>query len=378
VRPLATALRIFALACATSVVLADVAGGSAGGGARPVGTESRTLASGGRAGYCSTLAWKHTGWRALVFRGSINRELLAGNVLYMAGVSVIGGKHRHLVSAVDVRTGTVLPFAPNVPLEGVVVGMAVSPTTFYIAFSFVGPDQSQNDVLAYDRRTGARVTTFKVTDFQDGWLRGIEYARGSVILVGYPQTGPGLAAYDPVTGARRWGVTNQYPNTSMVTDGSRLYVGIGGGNGVPPAQAYDAATGDVVTTWGASLSRTALTSFTFGGVDARIVVGSSLAPTGPLVLSTSTGAYVKLPHLPSKTVSILSTTGRAILARVGNNFISHPVVLNSTGRIIGSDCKGWPVALRDSRHLLVGHVRSTTTSSLLMVGPRKHHKHHHG
>jgi hypothetical protein len=243
----------------------------------------------------------------------------------------------------------------------------------------VGPKQ----IDAFDRRTGAPIAGFAVPDFLDGALSAMVFAAGHVVIAGGPSFGPGptLGAYDAVTGAPIWRDELGWTATTMVTDGSRLYLGVRPDADQRLAVAFDAATGQPIADWGAGLAKSRNQSKVVGVDPSRVFVATadSRGRPKPVALSRTQGAPSSLPRLPSNTVELLSGTGRTILGRIRVPTHSGPLinigaVFDAKGKLIGTVCSFYQVLAQvDDRHLLAYRTLSDQRSQRIyqLVRPRR-------
>ena len=146
------------------------------------------------------LEWQPDGRLSVSLPGFVGVTARDGNTLYVAA-----GSSGNAISAIDLRTGRRLPFRAATPSGTQARHLAVSPTAVYaIAHRF---EDSTDAILAFDRRTGARLAGFNVADFGDGSvIYSVTYVHGTVVLSGAPPLGDGtgLGAFDPATGAPVW------------------------------------------------------------------------------------------------------------------------------------------------------------------------------
>jgi hypothetical protein len=316
------------------------------------------------------LEWKRSARAPLTARdGPSLPYLRAGNTLFLSGVTAIGGARRHGLAAMDVRTGKPLAFDPVLPARRFIAGLAASPTAVYVAHGAledgpVGPKAIQ----AFDRRTGAPLAAFAPPDFLDGELSAMVFAAGSVVIAGAPSFGPGptLGAYDAATGAPIWRDELGWMATSMVTDGSRLYVGVRPEADQHLAVAFDAATGQPIADWGAALAKSKYESKVAGVDRLRVFVATADSRGRPkaIALSRAQGAQASLPRLPSNALELLSGTGRTILGRIRVPTHSGPLinigaVFDAKGKLIGTVCSLYQVLAQiDDRHLIATQTLS--------------------
>jgi hypothetical protein len=261
------------------------------------------------------LEWKPDGRLSVALPGFVGATARDGNTLYVAA-----GSSGNAISAIDLRTGRRLAFRAATPSGTQARHLAVSPTAVYaISHRF---DDSTDAILAFDRRTGARLAAFNVTDFADGVIYSVTYVHGTVVLSGAPPVGDGtgLGAFDPATGAPVWRRTLSelgFEIRNVVTDGARLYV-------KEPTHlmaAFDAATGARIPDWGAAIRPGAYPGSFLDvvGLDATRVYGVTVKGeassfTHRVVVARSDGHPVSLPHLPAAALALRSGTSRTIPA----------------------------------------------------------------
>lgn len=311
------------------------------------------------------LEWKPSGRAPLRVRGPISLPWArTGNTLIVSGISSIDGRLRHGLAAIDMRTVRALPFDPVIPANRLFSGLAASPSAVYLGFgTFDDGNTGPKELEAFDLRTSAELPAFNPPDFRDGLLGGMAYANSRLIMAGAPPVGAGvnLGAYDPVTGAPMWRNQLDWSVHSLVTDGSRVFVGEDSETPHNRAvTAFDAATGAAIPGWGATLPARRVRSTVLGLDPARVFVftGSRGRP-GLLVVSKSDGRPARLRRLPSNAVELLSGTGRTLLGRIrvrprgGGPRILIGAVFDSTGKLIGAVCSRYQVLAQvDDRHLL--------------------------
>jgi hypothetical protein len=331
------------------------------------------------------LAWKRSARTPLTARdGPSLPYLRAGNTVFLSGVTALGGARRHGLAAMDLRTGRPLAFDPVLPARRFIAGLAASATAVFVAHGAledgpVGPKAIQ----AFDRRTGAPLAAFAPPDFLDGELSAMVFAAGHVVIAGSPPFGPGptLGAYDAATGAPIWRDELGWTATSMVSDGSRLYIGVRPEADQRLALAFDAATGQPIAGWGATLAKSKYESKVAGVDPSRVFVATadSRGRPKPIALSRAQGAQAPLPRLPSNAVALLSGTGRTILGRIRVPTHSGPrinigAVFDTKGNLVGTVCSFYQVLAQvDDRHLLAYQTLSDQRSQRIyqLVRPRR-------
>jgi hypothetical protein len=254
--------------------------------------------------------------------------------------------------------------------------LAVSPTAVYaISHRF---DDSTDAILAFDRRSGARLAAFNVTDFADGVIYSVTYVHETVVLSGAPPVGDGtgLGAFDPATGAPVWRRTLSelgFEIRNVVTDGARLYV-------KEPTHlmaAFDAATGAHIPDWGAAIRPGAYPGSFLDvvGLDATRVYGVTVKGEASsfshrVVVARSDGRPVSLPHLPAAALALRSGTSRTILGNLRTRKTLIDAVFDPTGRLIGTVCSFYRViAQRDDRRLIATKEGPTSTRIIELARP---------
>jgi hypothetical protein len=332
------------------------------------------------------LEWKPTGWAPLRTRGLPGIPVArTGSTLILSSVTSIDGRRRHGLAAVNMRTGRVLPFDPDIPSGRFFIEMAASPTTVYVGVgTFDEGREGLKEIKAFDLRTGAPLPAFAPPDFVDGLLGGMVFAGGRLIMAGAPPFGAGtnLGAYDPTTGAPVWSDQLDWSPRSLVTDGTRLFVGeeppVPDSHGI---KAYEVATGAAIPGWGATLpARTART--TVFGVDATHVFAftGSRQRAEMLTVSQSDGRRASLRRLPSNAVELREGTRRTIYGRIrvqprgGGPKLIIGAVFDTTGKLIGTVCSRYQVLAQiDDRHLLASETLSDQRSARIveLVRPRR-------
>jgi outer membrane protein assembly factor BamB len=311
------------------------------------------------------LEFKPSGRAPLRVRGPISLPWArTGNTLIVSGITSIDGRRRHGLAAIDMRRLRALPFDPVIPANRLFSGLAASAGAVYLAYgTFEDGDTGPKELKAFDLRTGAELGGFAPPDFRDGLLGAMAYANGRLFMAGAPAVGAGvnLGAYDPVTGAPIWRDQLDWPVHSLVTDGSRVFVGEDSetpdNRGVT---AFDAATGAAIGGWGATLPQRRIRSTVLGLDPSRVFVFSgSRARPELLVVAKSDGHAVRLPRLPSNAVELLSGTERTLLGRIrvqprgGGPRILIGAVFDTSGRLVGTVCSRYQVLAQvDDRHLL--------------------------
>jgi outer membrane protein assembly factor BamB len=331
------------------------------------------------------LEWKPSGRAPLRTRGLISLPWVrTGNTLIVSGITAIDGKRRHGLAAIDMRRLRALPFDPAIPANQLFSGLAASPSAVYLAYgTFEDGDTGPKELKAFDLRTGAELPGFAPPDFRDGLLGAMAYAGGRLFMAGAPPVGAGvnLGAYDPVTGAPIWRDQLDWPVHSLVTDGTRVFLGEDSetpdNRGVA---AFDAATGIAVPGWGATLPGRRVRSTALGLDPSRVFVftGSTSRPE-LMVVSQSDGRRLRLPRLPSNAVELLSGTRRTLLGRIrvrprgGGPRILIGAVFDTTGKLIGTVCSRYQVLAQvDDRHLLAYDTAGQTSNRIYeLVRPRR-------
>jgi outer membrane protein assembly factor BamB len=377
-----------AVAAVAGAVAAAVAPGSDHADARAsqrIAASSGSCSVAGRASPgAGRLEWKRGTRAPLTARGISLPILRAGNTLFISGVTSIDGQRRHGLAAIDLRTGRPLLFDPTLPANAFIAGIAVSKHTVWVAHGLLedGP-AGPKEIVALDRISGARIGNFAVADFHDGVVSGMAFAAGRVVIAGAPSFGPGptLGAYDADSGAPVWRDELGWAATSMVTDGSRLYLGVRPEADQRLAVAFDAATGQPIADWGAGLAKSKYESKVVGVDPSRVFVATadSRGRPKPIALSRAQGAQVSLPRLPSNALELLSGTGRTILGRIRVPTHSGPpinigAVFDTRGKLVGTVCSFYQVLAQvDDRHLLAYRSLSDQRSQLIyqLVRPRR-------
>ena len=166
--------------------------------------------------------------------GKVNVIVISGNTAYLGGAftamrpagSTTGGTTRNHAAAVDLSTGALLPWNPNV--NNAVNSLAVSGSTVYIGgvFSTVG-SSSRKNIAAVNATTGAVITGFKTANVNHG-----VYAiapSGSHLYIGgaFTTIGGAARAYaadvSPTSGALNAGfapvLDNQVRAITLTSDG---------------------------------------------------------------------------------------------------------------------------------------------------------------
>ena len=204
-----------------------------------------------------------TSWQA---NGIVTATVVSGNTIYLggkftamypSGSTGAGAVTRNHVAAIDLTTGELLPWDPNV--SGAVSAIAVDGSTVYLGgtFSKVGA-ASRKNLAAVDATTGAVEAGFKAPSLNGGVMAvavsgGELYAGGAFTTVGTTAR-PYAAEFDEATGAFRSGWTpmpdDQVRAIAVSLDGSRVILG---GNFVNLNGAPSIAIGAVDPTSGASL-----------------------------------------------------------------------------------------------------------------------------
>jgi hypothetical protein len=317
------------------------------------------------------LEWQPHGRLSVTLPGFVGATARDANTLYVAA-----GNSGNAISAIDLRTGRRLPFRAATPGGTQARHLAVSPTALYaLSHRF---DDSGDEILAFDRRTGARLAAFNVTDFADGVIYSVTYVHGTVVLSGAPPVGDGtgLGAFDPATGAPVWRRTlNEigFEIRNVVTDGARLYV-------KEPTHlmaAFDAATGAPIPDWGAAIRPGAYPGgfLDVVGLDATRVYGITVKGEASgfsrrVVVARSDGHPVSLPNLPAAAQALRSGTRRTILGNLLTRKTVIDAVFDTTGRLIGTVCSFYRViAQRDDRRLIAMKQGPTSTRIIELARP---------
>jgi hypothetical protein len=318
------------------------------------------------------LEWKPDGRLSVALPGFVGATARDGNALYVAA-----GSSGNAISAIDLRTGRRLAFRAATPSGTQARHLAVSPTALYaISHRF---DDSTDEILAFDRRRGARLAAFNVADFADGGvIYSVTYVHGTVVLSGAPPLGDGtgLGAFDPATGAPVWRRALSeigFEIRNVVTDGARLYTK------APDhlMAAFDAATGAPIPDWGAAIRPGDYPGSFMDvvGLDATRVYGVTLKGEGAsfshrVVVARSDGHPVSLPHLPAAALALRSGTSRTILGNMRTRKTVIDAVFGPTGRLIGTVCSFYRViAQRDDRRLIATKQGPTSTRIIELARP---------
>jgi hypothetical protein len=331
------------------------------------------------------LEWRPSGRAALRVRGPISLPYArTGGTLVVSGVTSIDGQRRHGLAAIDMRRLRALPFDPVIPGNRLFSGLAASPSAVFLAYgTFEDGDTGPKELKAFDLRAGAERPGFAPPDFRDGLMGGMAYANGRLFMAGAPPIGAGvnLGAYDPATGAPIWRDQLDWSVHSLVTDGTRVFLGeeseTPDNRGVA---AFDAATGAAVGGWGATLPSRSVRSTVLGLDPSHVFVftGTQARPE-LMVVSKSDGRRTRLRRLPSNAVELLSGTGRTLLGRIrvqprgGGPRILIGAVFDKTGKLIGTVCSRYQVlALVDDRHLVAFETVGQTGNRIVeLVRPRR-------
>jgi hypothetical protein len=331
------------------------------------------------------LEWKPSSRAPLRVRGPISLPYArTGDTLIVSGVTSINGQQRHGLAAIDMRRLRALPFDPVIPANRLFSGLAASPSAVYLAYgAFDDGNTGPKELKAFDLRTGAELPGFATPDFRDGLMGGMAYANGRLFMAGAPPIGAGvnLGAYDPVTGAPIWRDQLDWSVHSLVTDGTRVFLGEDSetpdNRGVA---AFDAATGAAIGGWGATLPSRSVRSTVLGLDPSRVFVftGSRSRPE-LMVVAKSDGRRARLRRLPSNAVELLSGTGRTLLGRIrvqprgGGPRILIGAVFDATGKLIGTVCSRYQVLAQvDDRHLVAFETVGQTGSRIVeLVRPRR-------
>lgn len=218
--------------------------------------------------------------------GTVLALLLSGTTLY------VGGRFTHNLLAYDVNTNLSTGFDPN--FNNSVTAMALSGTTLYVTGSFTGVNLP---VVTRNRAAAVNITTGTVLPFdpnlgsQSGNFGAIlNYAPGAV-FVGGPYTSyktvarRNIAAFDATTGiVTAFDANCDAEVLSLATNGTNIYAGgkfssINGGAVLRTSlAAFDPATGVVNSSFNANL--------TSSGVNAILLSGNTLYAGGNLGFQT--------------------------------------------------------------------------------------------
>jgi hypothetical protein len=353
-------------ACIALVVIGLAWAAPAAGAKSSCGVRGRPSPGAGK------LEWQPHGRLSVALPGFVGATARDGNTLYVAA-----GSSGNAISAIDLRTGRRLAFRAATPSGTQARHLAVSPTAVYaIANRF---EDSTDEILAFDRRTGARLAAFNVADFADGGvIYSVTYVHGTVVLSGAPPLGDGtgLGAFDPATGAPVWRRTLSelgFEIRNVVTDGARLYV-------KEPTHlmaAFDAATGAPIPEWGAAIRPGAYPGgfLDVVGLDASRVYGITVKGEASsfshrVVVARGDGHPVSLPHLPPNALALRSGTSRTILGNLRTRKTVIDAVFDTTGRLIGTVCSFYRViAQRDDRRLIATKQGPTSTRIIELARP---------
>jgi hypothetical protein len=164
---------------------------------------------------------------------SVSAVIATPTVLYVAGdFGSLGGKSRHVLAAVDARTGSVTGWEPSVSGENVTaLALDSSRSILYLAGDVSEVDGQQRDALAaINARTGA-VTAWDPRGFGDfSVLRvgpgGTVFAGGEIAFVGGARR-HGLASITRAGALTAWdpALEGTVRALALRPDNSRLYVG---------------------------------------------------------------------------------------------------------------------------------------------------------
>jgi putative pyrroloquinoline-quinone-binding quinoprotein/beta-propeller uncharacterized protein DUF5122 len=271
------------------------------------------------------------GWRVSVAssrgnRVSVSALARSGERLYVGGAfGLVGRLHRPGLAAVDVRTRTGAPtFRPGTYID--VQRLAVTRDRLLVARNHSYPVPG---VAALDLRTGAVDRSwnpgFKLIGDAGGFNavvvhRSRVFVAGSFRLSGLPRNG--LVALDARTGVpvRRW--APKPPNcpvcrgfaalSGLAVSDERVYVSgfFSRFDGVPRngVVALDPRTGAVDRRWTSARGSKQILALALAG--GRLYLGTM---SGLLALDAETGAAVRAPEVPFKTVFLLAPSGRRLL-----------------------------------------------------------------
>jgi hypothetical protein len=270
-------------------------------------------------------------WRVSVASSRGNRVSVSalaryGERLYVGGAfGLVGGLHRPGLAAVDVRTRTGAPaFRPGTYID--VQRLALTRDRLLVARNHSYPVPG---VAALDLRTGAPDRSwnpgFKLIGDAGGFNavvvhRSRVFVAGSFRLSGLPRNG--LVALDARTGVpdRHW--APRPPNcpvcrgfaalSGLAISDERVYVSgfFSRFDGVPRngVVALDPQTGAVDRRWTPARGSQQVLALALAG--GRLYLGTM---SGLLALDAETGAAVRAPEVPFKTVFLLVPSGRRLL-----------------------------------------------------------------
>jgi hypothetical protein len=314
----------------------------------------------------------------------ISDVLATRETVYVGGgFTTLGGKSRHLVAALDPRSGAVTDWEPNVTGDDVnALAMDDSQGTLYIGGDIVDVGGQRRDRLAgIDVRTGA-VTGWDPPVLGDVYLLsraagGAIFAGGKIVSVGAARRN-GLASLTPEGAITDWDpqLVGTVRALALSPDKSRLYVGGAFAPGDAPAQrnlaVVDLSTGSLrAFGGGTSLGVWAL---------AQTADGSKL-DIGGAFTSVAGKRRTRLAQLDARTGDLTAwNSGANDLVRsllltpdelyVGGDFTSAGGQQRSriakldtdTGAALGwrpeADDKVWALALRDQSLYVGGEFRS--------------------
>jgi hypothetical protein len=179
-----------------------------------------------------------TTWQA---NGTVTTTAISGNTIYLggkftamlpSGTSGTGAVTRNHAAAIDLTTGELLPWDPNV--NNSVNAIAVSGSTVYLGgtFTHVGAAARKN-LAAVDATTGAVIAGFHAPALNAGVMAIAPGAGGLYVGGAFTTVGTTARAYaaefDPGSGAFMPGwtpvVDNQVRAIALTLDGTRVILG---------------------------------------------------------------------------------------------------------------------------------------------------------
>ena len=301
--------------------------------------------------------------------GRVNVVVISGTTAYLGGqftsvrpagaAAGTGEVTRNHAAAINLTTGAVLPWNPNV--SATVAAIYANGSTVYLggAFGKVG-GKSRKDIAAVDATTGALITGFKTT--VNAGVRGITLANGQLYLGGtFTAPRSFAASVNPTTGAfnSAWAPVTDGPvdTITATADGSNKIVLGGAFNTLNSASS--SAIGAVSPTSGATLPW-AWHGPTRSGTHPFDVVALTADSSGVYAAGTGNGGTVLKFSSAGSMIYQAGTDGNAVGVAVMDGVLYVPGHFNVyCGPVMGfNNCPatGTGAAARD--HLLA--LDSTT------------------
>ena len=238
---------------------------------------------------------------------------VAGQTLYIGGFfSQLSGQDRGFLGAVDLTTGALLPWNPELPFE--VSEMSASATRLYVAGRVGGPYGSTIGSAAFDLATRQRLEFNAALQFVSG-TQYLATTRDRVLTTSrfyYPPRAFGVAWLDPVSGAVQSEVRMPFQTTHAGGGGDMVVVGgQDDTTGLPRLGALDAGTGQP-TGWSPRLDGPPAPTRHFSAIVVQpdlVAIGGALSYVGGRQVANLAVFPVTTPRPPPPTAIAARVTG---------------------------------------------------------------------